>query len=388
MCHGARLSRAGRDRKGAPMGTTSYPVNDAMAVKLWSRVLDHESLKYTAIAPLIGDDENSIIHMQDALSKGPGDAITYAIVMQLAQAGFSENQLAEGNGEALTTYSDQLVINELMAVAGVKSRRTIDQNRVPWDLRNTAKGRLGDWYAKRYSVAFFNQVCGYSVQTDVRYTGLNPVTAPSTSRIIRQSNRASDDLLVAGDTFTLDMIDKAKEAAITATPMIRPIRIKGNSPRSNGRSDYNNTLEDMYCAYLHPYQVTAMRRNTSTGQFIDLQKAASMGRQDTGNRIFSGAIGVYNATILRSAFDVSDGVSAAGADVPTVRRAPFLGGQACMMGFGRDNGPSKITWNEELFDHKRRLEISALTIHGLKKTRYNNVDYGVIVMSTYAQPAT
>jgi hypothetical protein len=71
-----------------------------------------------------------------------------------------------------------------------------------------------------------------------------------------------------------------------------------------------------------------------------------------------------------------------------VRRAPFLGGQACMMGFGRDNGPSKITWNEELFDHKRRLEISALTIHGLKKTRYNNVDYGVIVMSTYAQPAT
>jgi hypothetical protein len=36
-------------------------------------------------------------------------AITYAIVMQLTQAGFSENQLAEGNGEALTTYSDQLV---------------------------------------------------------------------------------------------------------------------------------------------------------------------------------------------------------------------------------------------------------------------------------------
>jgi len=74
--------------------------------------------------------------------------------------------------------------------------------------------------------------------------------------------------------------------------------------------------------------------------------------------------------------------------VPTVRRAVFLGGQAAMLGFGRDNGPQKITWNEELFDHKRRLEISALTIHGLKKTRYNNIDYGTIVMATYAQPAT
>jgi N4-gp56 family major capsid protein len=359
-----------------------------MAVKLWSRVLDHEALKYTDIAPLIGDDESSIIHRQDALSKGPGDQITYAIVMQLSQLGFSENQLAEGNGETLTTYSDALVINELMAVVGVKSRRTIDQQRVPWDLRNTAKGRLGDWYRKRYSVAFFNQVCGYSIGLDVRLTGLNAVVAASTTRIIRQSQKASDDLLVAADTFTLDMIDKAKELAITATPQIRPVRFKGSSSRRNGRSDFNNTLEDMYVVYLHPYQVTAVRRNTSTGQWLDLQKAASMGRQETGNMIFSGAIGIYNSCILRSSYDVTNGVSATSTDVPTVKRAVLLGGQAAMMGFGRDNGPEKLTWNEELFDHKRRLEISALTIHGLKKTQYNSVDYGVVVMSSYAAAST
>ena len=94
------------------MSTTSFPQNDALAVKLWARVLETEALKYTAIRPLIGSDENSVIHLQNALSKGPGDQITYAIVMQLAQAGFTENQLAEGNGEALTTYSDALVINE------------------------------------------------------------------------------------------------------------------------------------------------------------------------------------------------------------------------------------------------------------------------------------
>jgi len=375
--------------KGAPvMGTTSYAVNDAMAVKLWSRVLDHEALKYTDIAPLIGDDENSIIHRQDALSKGPGDQITFAIVMQLSQLGFSENQLAEGNGETLTTYSDALVINELMAVVGVKSRRTIDQQRVPWDLRNVAKGRLADWYRKRYSVAFFNQVCGYTPATDVRLTGLNAVIAASATRIIRQSAKASDDLLLVGDTFTLDMIDKAKEMAITATPQIRPVRFKGASSRRGGRSDFNNTLEDMYVAYLHPYQITALRRNTSTGQWLDLQKAASMGRNDTGNKIFSGAIGIYNGVIMRSSIDVTPGVSAVdGSSVANVRRAVLLGGQAAMMGFGRDNGPEKLTWNEELFDHKRRLEISALTIHGLKKTSYNSVDYGVVVMSSYAAAA-
>lgn len=368
------------------MGTTNFAVNDSMAVKLWSKVLDYEALKYTAIAPLIGDDENSIIHRQNATSKGPGDQVTFAIVMQLNQVGFGENDLAEGNGEALTTYSDALVINELMGVVGVKSQITIDQQRVPWNLRSVARNRLSDWYAKRYSTSFFNQVCGYTPAINVLLTGLNAVTAPAATRIIRQSGRASDDLLVAGDTFTLELIDKAKELAITASPMIRPVRF-GPGRRENGRRDYNATLEDMYVMYLHPYQVTDLRTNTSKGQWLDITQLAYMGRNN-GNPIYSGAIGVYNGVILRSAFDVTQGVAAAGTAVTTVRRAVLLGGQAAMMAFGQNNGPNKLIWNEELFDHRRRLEISALTIHGLKKTRYNSVDYGTVVVSTYAAAHT
>ncbi len=41
-----------------------------------------------------------------------------------------------------------------------------------------------------------------------------------------------------------------------------------------------------------------------------------------------------------------------------------------------------------VFDHKRRLEVSALSIWGLKKTRFNNTDYGTVVMSTYAAAHT
>ena len=156
------------------MSTTNFPQNDALAVKLWARVLETEALKYTAIRPLIGTDENSVIHLQNALSKGPGDQITYAIVMQLAQAGFTENQLAEGNGEALTTYSDSLVINELMGVVGVKSRRTIDQQRIPWDLRDTAKGRLRDWWTDEDREAFEKRTQSLVDQ----YNRLSPAEVP------------------------------------------------------------------------------------------------------------------------------------------------------------------------------------------------------------------
>jgi N4-gp56 family major capsid protein len=363
------------------MSITSYGVNDALAIKLWSKKLDHEALKYTDIGPLVGDDANSVIHRKTEMQKGPGDKVTFGIRMQLSGAGFTENQLAEGNGESLTTYNDALTINELGHVVGVKSENTIDAQRVPFSLRAEAKSGLADWWQKRYSVTFFNQVCGYTVQGDTRYTGLQAVLAAT--RIIRQSGRANDESLVAADTFTLDLIDKAKETATTATPKIRPIAVKG-AGGGDGRRDFNATLTDKYIMYLHPYQVTDLRKNTSTGQWLDIQKAAYMGMGATRNPIYSGALGEYNGVILRSAIDVTNGVSSAGADAPNVKRAVLLGGQACMIGFGQKNAPSKFRWNEELFDHKRRLEVSAWSIWGLKKTQYNGNDYGVVVVATYA----
>lgn len=365
------------------MAMTSFPVNDALAVKLWSKTLDNEALKYTDIAPLIGDGPNAIIHRKSETSKGPGDQVTYGLRMQLVGAGFTENQLAEGNGESLSIYSDKILINELGHVVGVKNGNTIDAQRVPFNLREEARDGLADWYGKRYSVAFFNQVCGYTLQTDVRFTGLNAVLAPTAGRILRQSSRASDDLLTSLDTFTINLIDKAKEMAITATPKIRPVTIMGGKG-DDGRRDYNATLTDKYVMYLHPFQVTDLRTSTSTGQWLDITKAAMMGGRVTGNPIYTGALGEYNGVILRQSYDVTPGISAGGVTVATVNRAVLLGGQAAMIAFGQKDAPGKYRWNEELFDHKRRLEVSAWTIHGIKKTQYNNLDYGTVVISTWS----
>lgn len=363
------------------MAMTNFGVNDALAVKLWSKTLDAEALKYTDIGPLIGDSPNAIIHRKTETSKGHGDQVTYGIRMQLAGAGFTENQLAEGNGESLSIYSDAILINELGHVVSVKNGNTIDAQRVPFNLREEARDGLADWYAGRFSIAFFNQVCGFTPQTDVRFTGLNaPIAA---TRILRQSSKTDDANLLAADTFTINLIDKVKEAAITATPKLRPVKIQGSDPKS-GRRDYNSTLTDKYVMYLHPYQITDLRTSTSTGQWLDITKAALTGGQITGNGLYTGAVGEYNSVILRSSFNVTNGVSNAGATVANVFRSVLLGGQACMMAFGAKDSPGKYRWNEELFDHKRRMEVSAWTIHGLKKTKYNSLDYGTIVCSTWA----
>jgi hypothetical protein len=70
------------------------------------------------------------------------------------------------------------------------------------------------------------------------------------------------------------------------------------------------------------------------------------------NPIFDGSLGMYNGTILHSDYRVTSGVSsvASTTTVANVRRSVFVGAQAAMAAYGRDNGPERYTWVEELFD--------------------------------------
>ena len=217
---------------------------------------------------------------------------------------------------------------------------------------------------KSGSTAFFTQVCGYTPQTDIRFSGLQAV--PATTRIIRQSSRTDDASLTSADVFSLQLIDKAKEAAITATPKIRPIRVTSKAGPGGGRRDYNATLTDKFVQYLHPFQVTDLRQSTSTGQWLDISKAAMTGGEITNNPLYTGAIGEYNGVILRSSFDVTNGVSNTGVPVTNVFRSVLLGGQAAMMAFGQKDSPGKYRWNEE--------STGSVASRGANDNRVNSVD--------------
>lgn len=360
------------------MATTTYGVNDALAVKLWSKKLAEEVSKATPIAPLMGTSSNSIIQLKTETNKGKGDKVTFGLRRQLVGDGVSESQILEGNEEALTTYSDSIFINELAYAVRVKNEGTIDAQRVPFSLRQEAKDGLVDWYADRLSMMFFIQACGYTapdmtfegraVTLKPVHWGFNAPIAPSVGRIIRAGGQANDQSLTSSDVFTLDLIDKAVEMAKVANPKIRPVRVDGGNH---------------YVMYLHPYQVTDLRTNTSTGQWLDIQKAAE--RRGSSNPIFSGALGVYNGVILREAEHVTPGVnSSTGAQVSTVRRAVLLGAQSCVAAFGMNKSPTRYKIVEELFDYQRELGVSVQTILGMKKTVFDSTDFGTVVVSTYA----
>jgi len=362
------------------MAVTQIGVNNPLAVKTWSRQLAVEVSKATAIAPLIGNSSNAIIQLKDEAAKASGDKVTFGLRRQLIGDGVSETSALEGNEEALSTYADVVMLNELAHAVRVRNDGTIDAQRVPFNLREEASQGLVDWYADRLSMTAFLHFCGYTgaqVTFEGRnvvlggvHTGFNTPTAPSATRIFRAGNKLSDEALTATDLFDLSLIDKAVEKAKLANPKIRPVRVGG---------------DNVYVCYLHPTQVTALRANSGPGQWLDIQKAAYSGSR-AKNPIFDGSLGMYNGVVLREAEHVMPGLDDAGEEIATVRRAVLLGAQAGIIAFGKDREAEKYKLVEELFDYQRELGVAAKTVFGFKKTVFDGQDFASIVISTYAAP--
>lgn len=357
------------------MATDTIGVNDALAVKLWSQRMDVEALKETVAYEYMGSGSGSLCQIMSETQKGAGDRIRWGIRMLASGAGTTENETQEGNEEGLTRYHDELFINELGHAHRVRSEGTIDRQRVPYNMREECFDSLKDWYADRIDTAFFNQLAGNTAVSDGKYLGFNSALAPSTNRVFRSGSQATDQALTSSDTFKLSMIDKAVNRAKTTSPMLRPIKGLGKDVD--------------YVCFIHPDQVLSMRADTATvGNWFDLQGKRLQGGEKDSNGLYTGALGIYNRTLIVENTRVPQGVnSSTGAAVSNTRRAVFCGAQAGGIAFGKGGGKNKFKWVEEMFDYDRELGVRASSIFGIKKTVYNSEDYGTIVLSTYAAPA-
>ena len=242
----------------------------------------------------------------------------------------------------------------------------MSEHRVPYSVRDEARDGASDWSADRFDEWFFNQLCGNTDQTDTRFTGNQTVSAFDADHVILgPQTHAATASMTSTNVMSLEMIDYGVELAKTLTPAIRPIRINNDS---------------YFVAFLHPYQITDLRTNTNTGQWLDIQKEAAARGRD--NPIFTGAHSVHNGCIIVENTRVPTGPATDGGG--TTRRAVFCGAQAAAIAFGQGDGPNRISWNEELFDYGSQLGVGFGWIGGLKRLEYDSKTYGAIQLLTAA----
>ena len=344
------------------MANTEYGVNHPLAVKHWAPDLMKEALKKTSYGQFIGKSSNSLCQVKTELSKAAGDRVRFGIRYQLQGDGVVGDATLEGNEEALVTYSDNVFINQ--SRHAVRSEGKMSEQRVPFSVRAEARDGLADWWAEQMDTAFFTQLAGDTSVTQATKYGHNTVNAPDSDHWVYAGSQSSETSLSTTDTFDLTLIDYAVEKGKTAKVPLRPIDLGRGMKR--------------YVMFLHPYQVTALRTSTTTGQWLDIQKAAMSGGNTTRNPIFTGALGEYNGVVLHENTRVPSVVS-------NTRRAIFAGAQACAVAFGQGYGGAQaFSWKEELFDYQNQLGVAAGAIWGTKKCTFNSSDIGSIVVSTYA----
>lgn len=353
------------------MTVSFYPVNHPLAVHLWSRKLFSETLKQTWASKFMGNDTNAMIHVKEDLSKSKGDMITLGLRMQLNGAGILGDGSLEGQEEAMTMFHMPIMIDQLRHA--VRSAGEMTQQRVSFEIREEARLGLQDWWADRLDTCVFNQLCGYTLQTDLRFTGNQPVEAYGSESIIFPIGKKSEEELTEKDTFSLGLLDDAIGMAKILDPSIRPIRIQG---------------EDKYVCFIHPLQANDLRQSKD---WKDIQHAALSGGVVEKNPIYTGALGEYNNVIIHESSRITLGISSKNVALPNVRRAVLCGAQSIVMALGQANyepgsQKTKMSWVEESFDYNNQLGVSAGMIFGLKRTRFNNKDFASILIPSVVKP--
>lgn len=368
------------------MARTIVGLNDPKAVKRYSGMLAVDvgrKAYFNKKFMGVGEAASFPIQILEQLEQDAGEQITYDLSMQLRMEPVEGDNLLEGQEEDLKFYTDNLYIDQMRG--GVNTGGRMTRKRTLYKLRDIARKRQSEWWARCFDELLFIYLSGArGVGTDyifpLNYQGRanNPLTAPDSNHIMYGGVATSKASLAATDKMSLTAVERLVVRAtmmgggVQGVPQIQPVMIDG---------------EEHYVLLMNPFQAYDIRTNTSTGQWLDIQKAvaASTGRD---NPMFKGALGMHNNVLLHSHKSVvrfSD--YGAGANIAAAR-ALFMGMQAAVVAFGSPGTGLRFDWTEDTDDRGNQAVITTSSIFGVKKCTFTiqgtPTDFGVIAVDTAA----
>lgn len=358
------------------MAQTVIPFGDPKAIKRWSASLAVDQIKKSYFErKFVGTDQNSVIQRKTELESDAGDTISFDLSVQLRGEHVQGDNRLEGKEEQLKFFTDQVMIDQARKAVSAGGR--MSRKRTAHNIRQIAKDRLSDYWAKFMDEILFIYLSGArGINRDflfpLGYAGHagNPVQAPDAGHLLYGGAATSKATLTSTDKMTRAVVEKA---AVLGT------MLQAQDPDAANMAPITIDGEEHYVMLMSPYQAYDLRTSDTTG-WLDIQKAAAAA-EGRNNPIFKGGLGMINNVVLhqhRNAIRFSD--YGAGANV-TAARALFMGRQAGVIAYGTTGG-MRFDWKEEMKDYDNEPTVAAGTIFGVKKSRFNGKDFGVISIDT------
>ena len=370
------------------MARTIIGVNDPKAVKRWSGALAMDMSQRSYFSQKFmgkGPEAETPIQMLTDLESDAGEEISYDLLAELRMAPVEGEDILEGKEEQQRFYTDEVYIDQ--ARCGVNTGGRMTRKRTLHDLRAKAKRQQSSWWARLMDELLFIYLSGARGVNEnfilpLGYTGRanNALSAPDSYHTLYGGVASAFNNIQSTDTFTLQVIDKAKSLAdtqgggATNVPVLQPVKFNG---------------EETFVLVMHTWQEDALRANANAGQWLDIQKAAAT-HEGRNNPIFKGGMGMYRNVILHSHRNVIKFNNAGAAGNVSAARSLFLGSQAAVMAFGSPGTNMRFDWHEETRDNGDKVVITTSSVFGIKKVTFTTEagvqDFGCFSIDTAAAP--
>ena len=208
---------------------------------------------------------------KDDFTKGPGDTLHFQVMSDLISSGVTGEGGLQGNEDKLSMSQFDLTVDWIRnAVAYTENL----ERRVNFSVVQVARQRLSDWIARYIDEGLFTQLIITEGSAEVLYSG----------------DAGSESALGDNDTFGTEEIDRIKLA----------LQRKGAIPLS---TKMNNGEE------LETYGIVISGTDEYwlKGDPIWSQAQRDAGIRGEKNKIFTGALGMYNGMILYTHRSVKSG---------------------------------------------------------------------------------
>jgi N4-gp56 family major capsid protein len=362
------------------MPQTVIPWGDPKAQKKWSPLLSTQVHRKGYFSKrFIGRGENYVIEQKDDLTSDAGDRVSFDLSVKLKQRPTSGDARVKGKEENLKFFTDEVVIDQQRHPVSAGGRMT--RKRTSHDLRKIAKDRLAEYWQQYMDEMFFIYLSGARGINEefiepAGYTGhaTNAIQAPDATHLLYAGAVTAKDNMVNTANMGTELIERAATHA-------KMIRAKDQDATDMMPVDVDGAKH--YVVVMSPYQAYTLRTTTTANNWLDFQKAAAAA-EGRKNPIFMGSLGMINNVVLHDHENVirfnDYGV---GLDLPAAR-ALFMGRQAGVVAYGTPGG-MRFMWKEEMEDYDNEPTVVAGLIWGVKKTRFNDRDFGVIALDTHAK---
>jgi N4-gp56 family major capsid protein len=367
---------------------TRFATNDAATRKKWARDLFPRVLDAVEFNYLTGNNNKAAVHVRRDLGKGEGDSLKFSIRLPLKEKGVVGRNTVEGTEEKQRHKNFELTIEELNKAVDTGGK--MEEQRIPWDLMQSGRDGLQEWWGNTLSDYLINCICG---NTSYRFQELDmssstdafaqPFTEPDVNHSMAAGETVTSALatteasMTSANVATLSFFEAMAQRALHPVSSegfkMRPFMIKG---------------KPYFKVLVHDFVFDMLHQDTNKAQWGDLRLAAGKLQVAEAEIVYRNVIIAKSPRLPLMQADSSDSTGQSG-----IYRCVLMGAQACCWAWGGagDSKSSTMSFVPYKRDADRFVMIRGGGLFGAKKVYFEipgsgNEDYGVITGASWAGP--